>query len=182
MKQSIRLFIFSIALMLGALINVARADSTLIKLSPAKANTEVLFVLLSQQASIHAIPNKSGTYELSLRGVNPKVIYFSDRPERLSKQISTHQFIQQWKSGAFKSSPPNAVMEAVRLNLATKQLQKGESSYPIILMNPVYHTKTNRLSFEIKALPGSKIALPTSAKSDYVDIFIDGVCLTCIGG
>ncbi len=182
MKQTGRLFIFSFVLMLATVMNVARADSSLLKLSPVKKNTEVLFVLLSQQASFHAIPNKHDTYELSLRGVNPKVIYFSDRPKRLSNQIAIQKFIQQWKTGAFKNSAPNAVMEAVRLNVKTMQLQKGESSYPIILMNPVYHAKTNQLSFEIKSLPGSKVVLPTSAKSDYVAIFVDGVCLTCIGG
>lgn len=180
MNKTVRLFLFSMVVFFSAL-SFARADSTMLKLSPAKKNVEVLYVMLAQTANIHALENKPGVYELTLTGVNPKVIYFPDRPVRMSSKLNTNNFIQEWKTGAFKQSAPNAVMEAIRLT--GKEEQKTESSYPIVLKDPVYHAKTNQLVFEIKALPGSNITLPTSGHSKYVAIFIDGgACFTCIGG
>ena len=181
MQKTVRLFLISMLVFFSAL-GFARADSTMHTLVPAKKNVEVLFVMLSQKANIHAVADKPGIFELTLTGVNPKVIYFSDRPVRMSSHLSVRKFVQEWETGSFKHSAPNAVMEAVKLNAHTKQPQKTESSYPIVLKHPVYHAKTNQLSFEIKALPGSNIALPASASSDYVAIFVDGVCFTCIGG
>lgn len=143
-------------------------------------NAKVLVVLLSKQASIQAT-KKPGVFELNLKGVNPQAIYFSNRPARLSGQIATDKFINQWKSGEFKHSAPNAVMEAVRLNLQTNQLSNVQSSYAIVLKNPVYAMQKDELNFQIRALPGNKLPLPVLAKSDYVAIFIDDVCLTCIG-
>lgn len=141
----------------------------------------VLFVLLSKQAKIHALTKQPGYYHLNLIGANPKVIYFSNSPARVSGQLAMQKFVNQWEHGAFKKISPNAVMEAVTLNPKNHKLQDTQTSYPIILTHPTYTPLANKLSFIIKAMPNSKDILPTIAKSDYVAIFVDHVCLTCVG-
>lgn len=150
---------------------------------PKSANTKddhALLVLVSKEASLKAA-DKSGSYQLTLKGVNPKVIYFLDRPERKTGQISLDKFIKQWaKGGTFNQDAPNAVIEVVRLNAKTKKLESNETTYAVTLYNPASLNK-NQMNFEIKPLPGNDTKLPTTAASDYVAIFIDDVCLSCIG-
>ncbi len=49
---------------------------------------------------------------LTLRGVAPFTIYFSDRPERVVGHIGTSDFVEIWDAGAdsFEADPPNAVL------------------------------------------------------------------------
>jgi hypothetical protein len=49
---------------------------------------------------------------LTLRGVTPSTIYFSDRPERVVGHIGTTEFVDLWDAGAdsFEADPPNAVL------------------------------------------------------------------------
>ena len=50
---------------------------------------------------------------LTLKGVNPVTILFSDRPERLAGHMATDDFVPFWREGSsqgksFESEPPNA--------------------------------------------------------------------------
>ena len=49
---------------------------------------------------------------LTLRGVTPFTIYFSDRPERVVGHIGTDEFVGLWDAGgdSFEADPPNAVL------------------------------------------------------------------------
>jgi len=58
------------------------------------------------------LASKSGTFEgdtLTLKGI-PLVVYFSDRPYRISGHISLEEFVGIWDKGvdSFKTDPPNA--------------------------------------------------------------------------
>lgn len=147
-------------------------------LSKAPKNTEVLLVLLSKQASIHA-NKQSGVYKLTLKGVNHNVIYFSDRPVRESGHLTMNKFVSQWTNGEFRKDPPNAVMEAIGTQHGHL---KSTKTYAIVLTNPIYDEQHKELTFNISPLPGNSMALPALAHSDYVALFVDNVCLTCIGG
>jgi hypothetical protein len=52
---------------------------------------------------------------LTLTGVSPSTLYFSDRPERVVGHMTTRQFVDEWSSGdnSFASDPPNAVLSFV---------------------------------------------------------------------
>jgi hypothetical protein len=52
---------------------------------------------------------------LTLSGVNPATLYFSDRPERVVGHLTTNQFVGQWGDGddSFAEDPPNAVLSFV---------------------------------------------------------------------
>ena len=52
---------------------------------------------------------------LTLTGVAPTTLYFSDRPERVAGHMTNAQFVDQWAVGdnSFASDPPNAVLSFV---------------------------------------------------------------------
>ena len=160
----------------------AGASATVIGDKVDGKSTQVLFVLLSKEASVRAT-DKPGTYKLTLKGVNPKVVYFSNRPQRISGQLSINKFVSQWiGNGVFSKIAPNAAIEAVSLNPHTNKLTNSATRYEVVLDKPAYAVNSkNEISFQIKALPEKNMTLPELGKSDYVAIFIDDVCLSCIG-
>jgi hypothetical protein len=69
------------------------------------ATVEDMFV---QTAS--GVRTADGT--MTLLGLTPHTIYFSDRPERIVGHITTHRFLEWWSDGedSFAVDPPNAVL------------------------------------------------------------------------
>jgi hypothetical protein len=49
---------------------------------------------------------------LTLRGITPSTLYFSDRPQRVVGHMTTADFVDLWGIGdnSFESDPPNAVL------------------------------------------------------------------------
>jgi hypothetical protein len=66
---------------------------------------ESMFVQTAQ-----GIDSAGGT--LTLRGVAPSTLYFSDRPKRVVGHMSTADFVDLWAIGdnSFEADPPNAVL------------------------------------------------------------------------
>ena len=69
------------------------------------AEQESMFVQTAQ-----GVDSASGT--LTLKGVTPSTLYFSDRPERAVGHMTTEQFVELWAAGenSFEADPPNAVL------------------------------------------------------------------------
>jgi len=97
---------------------------------------EAMFVQTAQ-----GIESADGT--LTLRGITPSTLYFSDRPERVTGQMATSDFVDLWGAGenSFESDPPNAVLsflepggqvpEDAVVVLTEPRLSDGELSYSI---------------------------------------------------
>ena len=66
---------------------------------------EAMFVQTAQ--GIH-----SADGSLTLRGITPATLYFSDRPQRVVGHMSTADFVDLWDAGdnSFEIDPPNAVL------------------------------------------------------------------------
>jgi hypothetical protein len=49
---------------------------------------------------------------LTLRGITPSTLYFSDRPQRVVGHMATTDFVDLWGIGdnSFETDPPNAVL------------------------------------------------------------------------
>jgi hypothetical protein len=49
---------------------------------------------------------------LTLRGITPSTLYFSDRPQRVVGHMATTDFVDLWAIGdnSFEADPPNAVL------------------------------------------------------------------------
>jgi hypothetical protein len=78
---------------------------------------------------------------LTLAGVSPVTVLFSDRPERIAGHMTTADFIPFWSEGenSFASNPPNAdlsvlegeAMDNVVLTLREPKLDGDELSYRV---------------------------------------------------
>ena len=69
------------------------------------ANPDFLFVQTAKGMAFDADQNR-----LTLNGVSPVTLFFSDRPERIAGNMTTERFVPFWSEGkdSFLSDPPNA--------------------------------------------------------------------------
>jgi hypothetical protein len=111
------------------------------------ATVEDMFV---QTAS--GIRTDDGT--MTLLGLTPHTIYFSDRPERIVGHITTHRFLQWWSEGddSFAVDPPNAV-------LAWGEPGEDAPEEAVVVISDPAVTEDG-LRYHIKTLQG---ALPATA-------------------
>lgn len=100
------------------------------------------------------------TNKLTLVGVSPITVFFTDRPDRVAGNMKTSAFVPFWSKGtdSFLKDPPNADISIV----------EGDSMRQVVavLQNPVL--KGDNLSYTVKVLQGE---LP--AKASDVSVFID---------
>jgi hypothetical protein len=99
---------------------------------------------------------------LTLNGVTPSTLYFSDRPQRVVGHMSTADFVDLWAEGAnsFEEDPPNAVLAF---------LEPGDQvpeDAVVVIESP--RLEAGRLTYSIKPLDGT---VPTAAGP--VTLFID---------
>jgi hypothetical protein len=129
----------------------ARAQPT-----PAAPKTaDFLFVQSAKGMTFDKVRNA-----LTLTGVSPVTIFFTDRPERIAGNMKTARFVPFWSEGkdSFKSNPPNADVSII----------EGEELRQIVaeLQDPML--KGDDLTYTVKILQGD---MP--AKGADVSVFID---------
>jgi len=122
---------------------------------PAKM-ADFLFVQSAKGMTYDKATNK-----LTLTGVSPATIYFTDRPERIAGNMRTADFVPFWSKGkdSFLKDPPNADISIVE---GDKQLRQVVA----VLQDP--ELKGDSLSYTVKVLQGE---MP--AKGADVSVFID---------
>ena len=102
----------------------------------------------------------NSTGKLTLDGVAPITVFFSDRPERIAGNMQTTAFVPFWSKGkdSFLSDPPNADVSIL----------EGDKLQQIVavLQDPVL--QGDSLTYTIKVLRGE---MP--AKGSDVSVFID---------
>ena len=116
---------------------------------------EFLFVQSAKGMTFDSAANK-----LTLNGVSPGTVFFSDRPDRIAGNMTTAAFIPFWSQGKdnFASNPPNAdvsILEGSELRQIV-----------VVLQDPVL--QDDNLSYTVKILQGD---MP--AKGANVSVFID---------
>lgn len=122
---------------------------------------------------LYTMSAKSGTYSdgtLTLNDV-PLVVYFADRPARISGQLSIQVFQQGWGTGtgSFKNDPPNATLSILG--------KDGNKNIVVELSDPSVNPEEGKISFKASVLDGE---LPASF--DHATLFIDAkACPDCIG-
>jgi len=100
------------------------------------------------------------TNTLTLEGVSPATVFFSDRPERIAGNMKTAAFVPFWSKGkdSFLSDPPNADVSILEGNTLQQVV--------VVLHNPVL--KGDNLTYTVKVLQGD---MPE--KGADVSVFID---------
>ena len=98
---------------------------------------------------------------MTLKGVSPVTIFFTDRPERIAGNMPTDVFVPFWSEGknSFLKDPPNA-------NLSILEKGTEGADIVVVLRNPVL--KDAELSYDVKVLEGE---MP--ANGGPVSLFID---------
>ena len=123
---------------------------------------DFLFVQTAAAMAFAADENR-----LTLRGVSPTTLFFSDRPERIAGNMSTERFVPFWSEGtdSFLSDPPNADISILENG---KLLQTV-----VILQDPVLDG--NDLHYTVRILEGD---MPVLGQNVSVFIDIIGMPLT----
>jgi hypothetical protein len=66
----------------------------------------------------HDVSMKDG--RLTLIGISPTTIFFSDRPKRIAGHMHTEDFVLEWQKGtgpeSFKTDPPNGALSVFSQN------------------------------------------------------------------
>lgn len=96
---------------------------------------------------------------LTLSGLAPSTIYFSDRPYRETGQVDTATFLALWdKDGSFAGDPPNAAVTAL----------SAPNAQPAVVELSSPELEGDDLKYSVKVLSGE---LPASASD--IALFVD---------
>jgi len=157
MATTRRSFVTATALATACLASLRSALAQDAK-EPAKApakQADFLFVQSSRGMTFDKATNK-----LTLTGVSPVTVFFTDRPERIAGNMKTASFVPFWSEGkdSFKSDPPNADISLLEGKKLTQIV--------VVLENPVL--EGDNLAYTVKVLEGE---MP--AKAADVSVFID---------
>jgi hypothetical protein len=67
-------------------------------------------LLFAQVATGGTLERGGDGITLTLRGIDPGTIFFSDRPERNAGQLPNAAFVDMWDAAGFTEDPPNAAL------------------------------------------------------------------------
>jgi hypothetical protein len=100
---------------------------------------------------------------LTLRGITPSTLYFSDRPQRVVGHMSTADFVDLWAVGgnSFETDPPNAV-------LAFLEPDADAPDDAVVVLKKPNLDGAGDLSYSIEVLEGT-----VPAHAGPVTLFID---------
>jgi len=116
---------------------------------------------------LFTLASKSGTFEgdtLTLKGV-PLVVYFSDRPVRVSGHITLEKFLWLWDKGVdnFKNNPPNAELAIYE--------ESGDKHAVLIISKP--EINGGAVSFKVKLI-GESIPKSFGHSTLFIDFWGTG--------
>jgi hypothetical protein len=106
--------------------------------------------------------------KLTLDGVSPMTVFFSDRPTRVAGHLATSEMVPLWSEGkdSFLKDPPNAT-------LSTFAADGKVGNVVVELRNPGF--KGDQMTYDVRVLQGK---LPDKAKGASLFIDVIGMPLT----
>ena len=146
------------------LLNTVALAGVAASTAPAHAQAKQADLLFVQNAASMSYANG----KLTLKGVSPVTVFFSDRPERIAGNMATSVFVPFWSDGkdSFAKDNPNA-------NLSVLEKDKHNADIVVTLSNPVL--KGEELSYDVKILEGN---MPASGGPASLFIDVIGMPLT----
>lgn len=144
-----------------------------------KTNEGYLLIQGAAEAMLEQSKDDPSYYLLTLKQVNPYVMYFSERPTRKAGQMPMEKYLHFWKSEGpnnFQKNPPNADLHAIQ-----RVAGSPDKIYNFILelFDPNYDSAKQTISYRVKPLEGNPNPLPSSATFQQVTLFIDDICVSC---
>lgn len=157
MKRLLSILVASASLATGMALPLHQAQAVEVP-AATPVMAQLLFVQNAQGVELAADGRT-----LTLKGLSPTTLFFSDRPVRIAGHYLTGEYLQFWKAGpdSFLKDPPNATLSV---------FEKGKdelSDVVVTLRNP--RVNGNDLSYDITVISG---ALPktTGPASLFIDI------------
>ena len=113
------------------------------------------FLFVQNARAIHFADGR-----LTLKGISPTTIMFSDRPERIAGHMDTTRFVPFWSQGkdSFLADPPNATLSIV----------KGQQVEDVVVVLRDPELKGQDLSYQVSILEGKMLT-----EGGPVSLFID---------
>ena len=139
-----------------------------------------MFVQSAHSGSFVPVEGEENLYTLTLEGISPQTIAFSDRPERVVEQVPMQKFLDGL--GFSPKNPPNAAIEILEGN-------ESEDVMVVELFDPVYDAANHTLQYNVSLLetPNHSYAIfnernDTSLPENFgpAALFIDH--LSCVDG
>ncbi|WP_228369519.1 hypothetical protein [Methanothrix harundinacea] len=143
-------------------------------------NVTFMFVQTAQSGILIPVEGVDNLYTLTLMGVAPQTIAFSDRPERIVIQAEMQQFLDSLAFSA--ENPPNAAIEIL-------DADEDEDVAVVELFDPVYDAGSQTLQYNVSILEEPELSYATfNEQADQAlpetfgpaALFIDG-CNGCCG-
>ena len=131
LSKTFEIALLSLALLVGFCASAIGAE---------EKKVQYLFV-----QSAHSVTFSGDT--MTLHGVSPTTLFFSDRPERIAGHGSTEEYVKNWSKGddSFAADPPNATLsilggdeieiEDVVVTLKDPKLSDGNLSYLVAVID-----------------------------------------------
>ena len=156
MQRLLSILVTTASLALGMALPLRAAMAVEVP-AAAPVMAQLLFVQNAQGVDVAADGRT-----LTLKGLSPTTLFFSDRPVRIAGHYLTGEYLQFWKAGpdSFLKDPPNATLSV---------FEKGKdelSDVVVTLRNP--RLSGSDLSYDIAAISGT---LPRT--SGPASLFID---------
>ncbi|MGB3050817.1 MAG: hypothetical protein WBB42_07440 [Polyangiales bacterium] len=130
-------------------------------LAPEQAaqTSDPTYLFVQNAQSVESTP---GT--LTLKGVSPTTLYFTDRPQRSAGHNRTTDFVADWGEGedSFSADPPNATLSILE--------HDGEVTNVVVtISNP--RLEGQNLTYDVKTLEGD---LPKTggAAALFIDVIV----------
>lgn len=139
---------------------MARAEDAI----PGDGTADFLFVQTAKTMSYTPNANR-----LSLEGISPETLFFSDRPERIAGNMETTRFVPFWSEGtdSFLSDPPNADLSI---------LENGVLRQTVVeLRDPSIEDDGDRLVYTVRIIKGD---MPVEGADPSLFIDVIGMPLT----
>jgi hypothetical protein len=116
---------------------------------------EMLFVQTAKGATL-------ADGKLTLKGVSPMTVYFSDRPTRIAGHVATSEMIPLWseRKNSFVKDPPNAT-------LSTFTGEGKVANVVVELKNP--GLSGDQMTYDVRVIEG-KLPDDAEAASLFIDV------------
>jgi len=172
-KSVLKIFLlFSVFWAGGCFANAGNSNNT----------ASFLFVQNAKTGILQADKSNAGSYKLILEDVSPYVIYFSDRPKRISGLITPEKFMTLWqkngKNNNFATNTPNVGVNGISVH---RIFLKNDTNFIMELTNPVYNKAKHSIIYDAHILPGTEKNIMPVNNTEVHDIvlFFDNIAGPC---
>lgn len=144
----LKLFFYTLTVLLTYMGPLEASEHTYILQS--KFQTDTLFIQQASSATLKQNPSIPHQYELTLKGLYPRILYLTSRSKHYAGSINLKTFLKNWQHHEvmFKDEGPSAVMSYLNFK---PTINAGVETDVLVLSRPLYNPSSNSLSFIAKA-------------------------------